>query len=139
MTSLQTTIYETHGLCLLPRRHRALCKGPCWKWVMPFFAGQERPPILPIWPVKIGTNHTRLEIFTLENASFQLSSKERITPIRLFTNSAPPLDMSKIRVHKHPNFIPPTRLSKVVRRSSSAPLENKGGWLPLLKLCMVLF
>ena len=96
-------------------------KGPCQKWVMSLSADERKPPISPIWPVKIGTNLTRSEIFALDNASFQLPPKERITPTRLFTNSVPPLDMSKIRVREHPDFIPPTRLSKVVRRSNNAP------------------
>jgi hypothetical protein len=88
---------------------------------MPFSGGKQKPPIPPIWPVKIGTNLIRSEIFALEDACFQLPPKERITPTRLFTNFAPPLDMSRIRVPEHPDFIPPTRLSKVVWQSSSAP------------------
>ena len=71
--------------------------------------------------MKIGTNLIRSEIFALENACFQLPPKERITPSRLFTNSATPLDMSRIRVPENPDFIPTTRLSKLVRRSSSTP------------------
>jgi hypothetical protein len=71
--------------------------------------------------VKIGTNLTRSEIFALENAGFQLPPKERITLTQLFTNSATPLDMSRIHVPENPDFIPTTRLSKLVRRSSNAP------------------
>ena len=96
-------------------------KGPRRKWVMPFFANDQKPPIPPIWPVNIGTNLTRSEIFALENAGFQLPPKERITPSRLFTNSATPLDMSRIRVPENPDSIPTTRLSKLVRLSSSYP------------------
>jgi hypothetical protein len=88
---------------------------------MSFSGGEQKPPIPPIWPIKIVTNLTRSEIFTLENACCQLPPKERITPTRLFTNSAPPLEMSRIRVPEHPDFIPPTRFSKVVRRSDNAP------------------
>ena len=88
---------------------------------MPFSADDQKPPIPPIWPVKIGTNLTRSKIFALENAGFQLPPKERITPTRLFTNSALPLDMSGIRIPDNPDFIPPTRLCKVVQRSSSVP------------------
>jgi hypothetical protein len=96
-------------------------KGPRCKWVMSFSADDQKPPIPPVWPVKIGTNLTRSEIFALDNAGFQLPPKERITPPRLFTNSATPLHMFRIRVPEHPDFIPPTRLSKFVRRSSNAP------------------
>ena len=92
---------------------------------MPVSSHDQKLPIPPIWPVKIGTNLTRLEIFALENTGFQLPAKERITPTRLFTNSAPPLDMSGIRIPDNPDFIPPTRLSKVVRRSTSAPLAKQ--------------
>ena len=66
-------------------------KGSRRKWVDKFSADQERPPIPPVWPVKIGTNLTRSEIVKLENAGFQLPQKERITPTRLFNTSAPPL------------------------------------------------
>jgi hypothetical protein len=94
-------------------------KGPRRKWVMPFSTDDQKSSIPPIWPVKIGTNLTRSEIFALENAGFQLPPKECITLTRLFTNSAPPLDMSRFRVPENPDFIPTTRLSKLVRRSSS--------------------
>ena len=96
-------------------------KDPRRKWVIPFSVDDQKPPIPPIWPVKIGTNLTRSEIFAFENASFQLPPKKRITPTRLFTNSAPPLVMSGIHIPELTDFIPPTRLSKVVRRSSNAP------------------
>ena len=65
-------------------------KGSRRKWVDKFSADQERPPIPPVWPVKIGTNLTRPEIVKLKNAGFQLPQKERITPTRLFNTSAPP-------------------------------------------------
>jgi hypothetical protein len=96
-------------------------KGPRWKWVMPFSSSEQKPHIIPIWPVKIGTNLTHLEIFALKNAGFQLPPKELITPTQIFINSAPPLDMSRIPILKNPDFIHATRLSKVVRLSSSAP------------------
>jgi hypothetical protein len=73
----------------------------------------------------ISTNLTRSEIFALEYAGFQLPPKEHITPTRLFTNSAPPLDMSGIRILEFPDFIPPKRLSKVVQRSNSAPFVKQ--------------
>ena len=38
--------------------------------VMPFFADEQKPHIPPIWPVNIGTNLTRSEIFALEKACF---------------------------------------------------------------------
>ena len=47
---------------------------------MLFSVDEQKPPISPIWPVNIGTNLTRSEIFALENASSQLPPKERITP-----------------------------------------------------------
>ena len=77
-------------------------KGIRRKWVRKFSDHQNKPPIPPVWPVKVGTNLTRQEIFNLENAGFQLPPKERITPTRLFTNSAPPLDMSQIRIPDSP-------------------------------------
>jgi hypothetical protein len=53
---------------------------------MSFSADDQKPPILPIWPLKIGTNLTRSEIFALKNTCFQLPPKERITSTQLFTN-----------------------------------------------------
>ena len=64
-----------------------LCiKGCRRKWINKFFADKERPPIPPMWPVKLGTNLTCLEIFKLVNVGFQLPQKERITPTR-FSNT----------------------------------------------------
>ena len=68
-------------------------KGSRRKWVDKFSVDQKRPPILHVWPVKLGTNLTRPEILKLENVGFQLPQKERITPTRLFNTSAPPLDL----------------------------------------------
>ena len=45
-------------------------KGSRRKWVIPYFDTLQRPPILTIWLVKIGTNLTRREIVALENAGF---------------------------------------------------------------------
>ena len=45
-------------------------KGSHRKWVDKFSHDQERPPISPVRPVKLGTNLTRLEILKLENAGF---------------------------------------------------------------------
>jgi hypothetical protein len=50
-------------------------KGPRRKWFMPFSVDDQKPPIPPIWPVKIGTNLTRSEIFALENAGFSTPTK----------------------------------------------------------------
>ena len=47
-------------------------KGSRRKWVIPYSDTLERPPILTIWLVKIGTNLTHSEIVALENAGFQL-------------------------------------------------------------------
>ena len=139
-------MYEAHGLCVCPDDIERYIKGPCWKWVMPFFAGQEKPPIPPNWSVNNDTNLTHSEIFALENACFQLPPKERITSTWLFTYSAPQLDMSQIRIPDHPDFIPPTRVSKVVRRSSSASSAKqkqmvasaKAMHATVLKLTMIL-
>ena len=67
----------------------------------------------------------RLETFALENTCFQLPPNEHITPTRLFTNFAPPLDMSGLRIPELLDFFPSTRFSKVVRRSNTAPSEKQ--------------
>jgi hypothetical protein len=96
-------------------------KGFRRKWVDRFSIDQERPLIPAVWPVKLGTNLTRLEIINLENAGFQLPEKERITPTRLFNNSAPPLDLSDVDVPPNPDFYPISRQSKSTRRSTHVP------------------
>ena len=99
-----------------------LCvKGSRRKWVDKFSADQERPPIPPVWSVKIGTNLTRPEILKLKNAGFQLPRKESITPTRLFNTSAFPLDLSGVDVPANPDFYPSSRQSKATRRSATAP------------------
>ena len=45
------------------------------KWVDKFSLDQERPPISPMWPVKLGTNLTCLEILKFENVGFRLPPK----------------------------------------------------------------
>ena len=77
-------------------------KGSHCKWVIPYSDILERPPILTIWPVKIGTNLTHSKIGALKNADFQLPQRERITPNRLFTNFASPLDFFTLQVPKNP-------------------------------------
>ena len=96
-------------------------KGSRRKWIDKFSVDQERPPIPPVWPVKLGTNLTRPEILKLENAGFQLPQKERITPTRLLNTSAPPLDLSGVDVPTNPDSYPSSRQSKATRRSAIAP------------------
>jgi hypothetical protein len=96
-------------------------KGFRRKWVVPFSDTQGKPPIPPVWPVMVGTKLTRSEIMALENAGFQLPPKERVTPTRLFNNSAHPLDLSRVRIPDNPDYIPPTRKSKATRRSGTGP------------------
>ena len=89
-------------------------KGSRHKWVIPYSDTLEKPPIPTIWSVKIGTNLTHTEIVALENAGFQLPQRERITPNRLFTNSASPLDLSTLQVPKNPQQYSGTRKSKSI-------------------------
>ena len=78
-------------------------KGSRHKWVNPYSDTLERSPIPTIWPIKIGTNLTRSEIKALENTSFQLLQRERVTPSRLFGNSTLSVDFSTLQVPKNPN------------------------------------
>ena len=139
MAPLLTLDYEAYRVCLFPDDIECYVKGPRLKWVMLFGDGQQKPPIPPIWPVKLGTNLTRPEIYMLENVGFQLPSKERITPTHLFTNSAPPLDMSCIQIQTIPT---PSLLEGCPRLFSDPTMhlqQSRGRWLPLLKLCKQLF
>ena len=100
-------------------------KGSRRKWVIPYFDTLERPPIRTIWPVKIGANLTHSEIVALENTGFQLPERERITPNRLFTNSASPLDLSTLQVLENLQQYPGTRKSKSIRCSNSDPSSRQ--------------
>ena len=99
-------------------------KGSRRKWVNKFFVDQERPPIPPMWPVKLCTNRTRPEILKLENADFKLPQKECITPNHLF-NTSTPLNLSGVDVPANPNFYPSSKQSKSTRRSATAPLTKQ--------------
>jgi MFS superfamily sulfate permease-like transporter len=96
-------------------------KGSRRRWVDKFFVDQERPPIPPVWPVKIGTNLTHPEIVKLENAGFLLPQKERITSTRLFNISAPSLDLSGVDVIANPDSYHSSRQSKTTIRSATVP------------------
>ena len=102
-----------------------LCgKGSRRKWIDKFSVDQERPPIPPLWPVKIGTNLIRLKILKLENTGFQLPLKEHIMSTRLFNTSTPPLDLSGVDVIANPVSYPSSRQSKSTRRSATALSNN---------------
>ena len=96
-------------------------KDSCHKWIIPYSNTLQRPPIPTIWPVKIGTNLTRSKIVALENKGFQLPQREHITPNRLFSNFALPLDLSILQVLENPQQFLGTRKSKSIRRSNSGP------------------
>jgi hypothetical protein len=119
------TITNSHQLrskfFLCPDDIEHCVKGSRRKWVDKFSTDQERPPIPPVWPIKIGTNLTRLEILKLKNVGFQLPQKERIMPTCLFNTSAPPLDLSGIDVPTTSDSYPSSRQSKSTRRSATAP------------------
>ena len=100
-------------------------KGSRYKWIIPYSDTLEKPPILTIWPVKIGTNLSDTEIVALENAGFQLPQREHITPNWLFSNSASPLDLSTLQVPKNPQQYPGTRKSKSIRLSNSGPSSRQ--------------
>lgn len=83
---------------------------------MRFSQFEARPPIPPIWPVAIGTNLSRKEIFILENAGFQFAEKEGITPTRLFNNLPPPADLSGYPVPDSPDVWESSRKCKTYKR-----------------------
>jgi hypothetical protein len=74
-----------------------------------------------VWPIKLGTNLTRPEIFKIENVGFQLPQKERITPIRMFHTFAPSLDLPGVDIPYNPNYYPSSRQSKSTRRFATTP------------------
>ena len=79
---------------------------------------QSRPSkLVPTSPVQ-RSSRLRTHVFNSHqrSASHRLDSSPTLHP---------PLDMSRICVPKNPDFIPPTRLSKFVRRSSNAHLAKQ--------------
>ena len=77
---LQFTTPKIENIFFCPNDIERCVKDSRCKWVDKFSADQERPPIPPMWLVKLGSNLTHPEILKLENAGFQLLQKEHITP-----------------------------------------------------------
>ena len=100
-------------------------KGSRCKWADKFSLDQERPPISPMWPIKLGTNLTRLEILKLENASYRLPPKKYITPTRLFNTYALPLNLSGVDVPPNLDSYPTSSQSKLTRQSNIAPSRKQ--------------
>jgi len=53
-------------------------KGTKKKWVL------FRPKVSSIWPVKLEINLMPVEILQIQNASFRLPQRRKISPYRLF-------------------------------------------------------
>ena len=109
------------------------------KWIDKYSGDQERPPILLVWPVKLGTNLSPLEILKLEYADFQLPHKDYITSTRLFSTSAHSLDVSRVDAPANLDTYPSSKQSKSTIRYATASSTNKCRRWPLNKLCMELF
>ena len=99
-------------------------KGSKKKWVFDW------PNLPKVWPVKVGTNLTREEVFALEDAWFQLQQKYAMSPrCRLRTMTNLPIPRSHFRIPSNPDAHPNTRFSKAVRRNMAAPLiKHKNKW-----------
>ena len=89
-------------------------KGTKRKWV------QSRPNIPSIWPVKIGTNLSKKEIFQLESAGFQLPQRAIISPRRLFGMEELPFSLASFPTLANANDFPKTRSGKSIRRNNNA-------------------
>ena len=81
------------------------------------------PNIPRVWPVKVGTNLIREEVFALEDVGFPLQQKEALSPRRrLRTMTNLPIPRSHFCVPPNPYAHPNTQFSKVVRRNMATPL-----------------
>jgi hypothetical protein len=89
-------------------------KGSKRRWV------KSKPDVPYIWLVKFGTNLTKKEILTLENAGFHLPQYVVISPRRLF-GSDNPVDVASFPTPSFPDDHPKARPSKNIRRNKKAP------------------
>jgi hypothetical protein len=96
-------------------------KGPRRKWVMLFFVDDQKPLIPPIWPVKIGTTSPSRRSLLLRTYVF--NSHQRSASHRLeFSPTLLPRWICLESVFQNtPTSSLRQDLSKLVRRSSSAP------------------
>ena len=88
-------------------------------------------PALPsTWPVKMGTNLTREEVFALEDAGFQLQQRGAMSPRQMFISSLDmPIPRSQFHVPANPDSHRTIRGSSTIRRSSEAPTaEHRNQW-----------
>ncbi len=123
--SVRMNRVETMQFFFCPDDIERCVKGTRRKWVVPYSATHERPPIPDIWPVKFGTNLKRKEIQALEAAGFQLPQKEQVSPRRLFSEADLPSSALSIEVPKDADRYPGKRKSKIVRRQANAPSSKQ--------------
>jgi hypothetical protein len=88
------------------------------------------PEIPVVWPVKIGTNLTRQEVLSLEEAGFQLQQRGALSPRRQFQAACNwPLPRSHFKAPADPNAHPTLRGGHSIRRNSDAPtVEHRNKW-----------
>ena len=87
------------------------------------------PTMLNIWPVKMGTNLSREEVLSLEDAGCQVQQREALSPRRrLSTIPTFPISHSHFCMPLNPDAHPTFRFGKLVHRNltaSTADYKNK--------------
>ena len=88
------------------------------------------PAIPRTWPVKLGTNLTREEVFALEDAGFQLQQRGAMSPRRMFISSVDmPICREQFLVPSNLDTHKTIRGNSTIRRNGDAPtLKHRNQW-----------
>ena len=89
-------------------------------------------PVVPtVWPVAMGTNLTRREVLALEDAGFQLQTKDfDMFPRRLFPDS-PKVPVTEIPspTPSNADVHPTKRFGRTIKRNENAPtIDHRNKW-----------
>ena len=86
-------------------------------------------PVVPtVWPVAMGTNLSRREVLALEDAGFQLQTKDfDMSPRRLFADS-PKVPLTEIPnpTPSNADAHPTKRFGRTIKRNENAPTIDHG-------------
>ena len=80
------------------------------------------PAIPRIWPVKVGTNLTREEVFALEDAGFQLQQRGAMSPRQMFISLLDmPIRREQFLVPSNPDIHKTIRGNSTIHKNGDAP------------------
>ena len=96
-------------------------KGRRRKWAVSYYAQQERPNILDVWPVKFGTNLKQCEIMALEAVGFQLPQKVLVSPKRFFSTTSSPANLVSVPILADADMYHGKREGNIIKCTATCP------------------